>query len=81
MNKLSIILTFTALTGCATFHDPAASVGEVNECKVLAHDDAHDNTSWSEVLLFGAPIAHRLKARESFKKCMAAKGYRTTAQG
>lgn len=78
MNKL-LILTFAALTGCSTFQDPTASKGEVAECKKLAHADAHDNTSWGEVLLFGAPIAHRLKARESFSQCMAARGYRTTA--
>jgi len=75
------LILAAALAGCSTFKDPAATPFEVASCQKFAHNDAHDNTSWGDVLLLGAPIAHRLKARESFEKCMADKGYRTSAQG
>ena len=78
--RQSAIILLAALTGCSTFHDPAATPADVAECKRVAHDDAHDNTPWVDVLLIGAPIAHRLKARETFAACMSAKGYRTTAK-
>lgn len=80
MNKLLLIAVAAALGGCSTFKDPSASPGDVAQCQKLAHDEAHDNTSWADVLLFGAPIAHRLKARESFSQCMAGRGYRTAKQ-
>lgn len=78
--KTIAIITIAALTGCSTFVDPSANSVDVMQCRKTAHDEAHDNTSWGAVLLIGAPIAHRLKAKETFQACMLSRGYRTAKQ-
>ena len=80
MNKTLLIAVVAALTGCSTFQDPAAAPADVKDCKQVAHQDAHDNTPWAEVILEGPMIAHRLRQHDSFEACMAARGYRTAKQ-
>lgn len=78
MNHRYLIL-FAALTGCASFQDPAATREEVRQCRVDAHIYAKENTSLWELMAFGY-LGRKIKEDDHFEQCMAARGYRTAKQ-
>lgn len=79
MNKLSIIL-LAALGGCSTFHDPAASDADFQQCRAEAQAArAGASSGWVVTFPVAAVERHALQ-HSAFDACMAAKGYRTTAK-
>lgn len=76
MKAATALLFALALSGCATYVDPAASKSDIRACQ-LEGREAGKKVPLAEVILFGPMFTSREARRDAFEDCMYARGFKT----